>query len=157
EPPLSAEERAHLEAISRQRALAVLGPWIGDAVAASGECSRTQLRARLGVVSRHDRLFELIVHLLVAEGWLAEGAHGLRCIDRARRTAPVTAAVPRLSLLIRFLERCLDGYIATLTGHIEPLALLFPGGSARELETLYAEAASFRYFNRRLGAAIADL
>jgi amino acid adenylation domain-containing protein len=152
-----------LAAAYAARALARLGwrPRRGEIVEAPA------LASALGVAAKHARLFRRILGMLAEEGWLrrVEGerweatgepdwalpllldpeAERRRCLDEH----------PELGAELTLLGRCGEGLAAALAGQVDPLDLLFPGGSLELAGKLYRDSPLSRAWNELAAAAVA--
>jgi NADPH:quinone reductase-like Zn-dependent oxidoreductase/NAD(P)-dependent dehydrogenase (short-subunit alcohol dehydrogenase family)/SAM-dependent methyltransferase len=141
-----------LDAISRDfiiDALNALG-WLPQVGARIDEM---QLRAQLGIVARYDRLFGRFLEILAEDGFLLRdgsawivsrwlvSSEPVRRIDAIRRAHPDAAA--ELGLVERTGPRLAD----VLTGRVDSLSLLFPGGQFHEADQLYRTSPSARVLN----------
>lgn len=68
--------------------------------------------------------------------------------------AETRARWPRAPLFLRYLRRCGENLTASLTGRVNPLYLLFPGGSFETAEYFYEHSPAARYFNGIAGAIL---
>ena len=64
---------------------------------------------------------------------------------------------PELASSLAMLERCGPQLVDVLTGAIDPLVLLFPGGSMDEAEAVYADAPNVQLYNTLVQAALKSL
>ncbi|MCG3153918.1 MAG: hypothetical protein DKINENOH_00508 [bacterium] len=120
-----------------------------------------EVMAHLRVQARHRRLFERMLLMLQEDGLLmADGS------TWEVRTAPaprdprsemeaVQAAFPACATELAITQRCGEGLAAALRGEVDPLQLLFPGGSLEDTEKLYQEAPNSKAFNLLLREAVA--
>ncbi|MGH7621923.1 MAG: methyltransferase, partial [Gemmatimonadaceae bacterium] len=141
-----------------ERAFAQLGwhPEPGDLVDADA------LRAELGVLPRHGRLFARLLDiagesgLLIRDGGQLRVARTPRPLDdaelRERRDTLSRAwgGAPELEMTARAGE----SLAAALRGDADPHELLFPGGSTENAERLYRDAAPARVMNGLLTTAV---
>ncbi|MEK7866016.1 MAG: SDR family NAD(P)-dependent oxidoreductase [Planctomycetota bacterium] len=116
-------------------------PQVGQRIRLEALC------ADLGIAERHRRLVRRQLQALAAEGVLREADGGSWDVLRAPRPVDLAAAIqalredfPRQSAHFAVLEQAGAGLAAVLTGDIEPVELMFPGGSTLLLERFYAEA-----------------
>ncbi len=105
------------------------------------------LCVELGVAERHRRLVGRQLRILAGAGVLREAGDSGWGGLRPPRPADVPAALqalrddfPRQSAFVAVLEQAGAGLAAVLAGDIDPVELMFPGGSTRMLERFYAEA-----------------
>lgn len=129
---------------------------------AGEEISADRLVDSLEVSAAHRRLFERLLDILAESNWLERVGDKWRVrralpdIDAdAKRaeleaTRPATAAA-ELELTARVASR-LD---EALRGKVEPMQLLFPGGSLDTAERLYRDAPTAKFFNGLMTEVIA--
>jgi acyl transferase domain-containing protein/acyl carrier protein/protein-L-isoaspartate O-methyltransferase len=119
------------------------------------------LAERLGVVPAHRRLFGRLLEMLAEEGTLLPGADGWTARQRLEPAAPqrlqarLAAQYPAGAAELDVLSRCGARLADVLRGACDPLQLLFPGGSAADLERLYRDSPGSRVFNTLVGEAVA--
>jgi acyl transferase domain-containing protein/NADPH:quinone reductase-like Zn-dependent oxidoreductase/SAM-dependent methyltransferase/acyl carrier protein len=119
--------------------------------------------ASLRVPQRHLRLFGRMLEMLHEDGIL-EQADGEW---QVRRLAPPHEPEIALSVLLehypdcaaelRLTTRCGHHLAAVIKGDCEPLDLLFPNGSAEDIERLYQHSPFSRFYNKLIGDAIRGL
>ena len=103
--------------------------------------------ARLGIATRHARLFKRIIETLVVDGILRRHGDDLQVACSLPATDPLQnnqALFDRFGAVdgeLRTLQRCGPELARVLTGEQDPLQLLFPGGSLAEARKLYVEFA----------------
>ncbi len=120
-----------------------------------------ELMAHLRVQARHRRLFERMLLMLQEEGLLmADGSTWeVRTVpaphDPRSEMKALQAAFPACATELAITQRCGEGLAAALRGEIDPLHLLFPGGSLEDTEKLYQEAPNSKAFNLLLREAVA--
>ena len=105
-----------------------------------------ELAARLGVAQSHQRLFSRLLSILAEDGILTRDGEGWMV---QREPAPADVEQTLESLRARFpdaaaelglLSRTAPALPACLTGHADPLALLFPGGRFDAADELYRKS-----------------
>jgi acyl transferase domain-containing protein/SAM-dependent methyltransferase len=111
------------------------------------------LAARLGVGERHHRMLARMLEMLVEDGYLSEVGDGW-IVERvlvADASSPHALRLerdyPTCLAELKLTKRCGSQLAAVLTGETDPLHLLFPDGSARDLEQLYRDAPFTRAYN----------
>ncbi len=121
-----------------------------------------QLAERLGVVSRHRRLFGRLLAILAEAGWLTRDRQGWLVArpfverqpeqERARlaRECPESAA-PEIELVGRVAAELAEA----LRGERDPLQLLFPGGSLATAEKIYRHSPTAKFFNGLMAEVVA--
>ncbi|GCB43496.1 malonyl CoA-acyl carrier protein transacylase [Streptomyces sp. NL15-2K] len=113
---------------------------------ATGEGSREELAARLGVVPEHAELFQAQLDILVEAGWLTVTDGGR--VRPAGRTVqaeaePVwvldelTERHPALAPVVTLLRDCLTALPDVLTGRRPAMEILFPDGSTERVAAVY--------------------
>lgn len=149
-----------LEAWSRRRLLAALRRL--GAFAARTSCSVAELRAQLGVVPSHTKLFDALLEVLRQEGHLAIGPDGLVTSDRLESAAAeeleaeeaaLAKEFPELEPHLRLLAACSDAYPEILTGRVAAREVVFPNGSLALVEGVYRNS-SLAWFNRGCAAIV---
>ncbi|MDZ7275824.1 MAG: type I polyketide synthase [candidate division KSB1 bacterium] len=169
----------HIDRIYRENNLAVYDELLPrlDAVCGAYVCTALQqlgfgftpgkrfqteeLMTSLRVQARHRRLFERLLFMLQEDGWLqaVDGAWQVIATpaprDPAAEMNALLAAFPACATELAITQRCAAGLAAALTGAVDPLHLLFPGGSLDDTEQLYQEAPNSRAFNLLLREAVA--
>ena len=121
-----------------------------------------QLAERLGVVSRHHRLFGRLLAILAEAGWLSRDQQGWRVVRpfvdrqpeqesvRLARECPAGAA-PEIELVGRVAGELAEA----LRGERDPLQLLFPGGSFATAEQIYRDSPTAKFFNGLMAEVVA--
>jgi acyl transferase domain-containing protein len=140
-------------------ALAQLG-WtmkLGDIVGGASE-----LRTGFGIVEGHSRLFARLLEFLEERGLLARFEDGWQV---ARPPDPTSSTElwrtlsresPSQHAELLALSRCGPRLGQVLRGNLDPLGLLFPGGSWSVLEPVYDSGAQ-RLYNEILQSALAEI
>jgi acyl transferase domain-containing protein/acyl carrier protein len=113
-----------------------------------------ELQRRLGVASRHGRLFGRLLEIVAGEGLaknsgprlqaaaaVASGPGASELADRARQEFPEGAAE------LRLLSRCGEHLAAVLRGQMDPVQVLFPSASPELVENLYQDSPWSRTLN----------
>jgi amino acid adenylation domain-containing protein len=121
------------------------------------------LRSQLGVAGKYDRLFDRLLNVLAEEGILAAAAGTSREVKRRLENlhpdsvlAGLKERHPRLRPQINLLEKCGRRLGEVLRSELDPLNLLFEGGSHAEVEALYKDSPSSQAFNTLVRDAIAS-
>ncbi|MCC6557952.1 MAG: amino acid adenylation domain-containing protein, partial [Polyangiaceae bacterium] len=157
--PLEAGSLEEIEAAVRRRlAIRPLDEYPGledalDALCASHVCHflegvgvdtregnalpRASLRRQIGAHPRLERLYDAMIDLLVEDG-IARVEGDLVRFCRSGRAVPPPSALradiearwPGFSGLLRFLDHCVKSYPDALGGRVEPISVLYPGGSS---------------------------
>ncbi len=115
---------------------------------------------QLRIAPQHDRLFDRLLDILEEEGYLVSQA-GARSV--ARRLPETGSLEPWPTATgwpdgeYRVLARCGPSLARVLRGEVDPLHLLFPGGSFAEARTLYVESAFAQTYNGVVADAVRRL
>ncbi|WP_044562066.1 SDR family NAD(P)-dependent oxidoreductase [Azospirillum sp. B4] len=124
------------------------------------------LARRIGVAARHGRLFDALLAMLDRHG-LAKTSEGVirlptPGVEPAATLAAAASALdaamvalPWLSRPRALLDAALDRYGALLTGGVDPLDVLFPGGSGALVEGAYRGNPLSDGYNAAAAAAVA--
>ena len=111
------------------------------------------LMQRLGILDRHHRLIERLLAMLGEDGWLEREADGWRVAavpsvsDPKALSDELLASYPTHRAELRLTIRCAEQLAEVLRGEVDPLQLLFPGGSLADTEDLYQNSPSSRFYN----------
>jgi acyl transferase domain-containing protein/SAM-dependent methyltransferase/acyl carrier protein len=137
-----------------------LGLFDEGAVAASA----AELRRRLSIADRYERLFRAWLPLLERAGAIEVQAERVRArpgfpADEAWRDELVRleGELPALAPYTRLVRVCAAGAPEVLRGRARATDLLFPGGSVELVEGIYRGNPTAELFNRRVAAAVAAL
>jgi microcystin synthetase protein McyG len=115
----------------------------------------------LGVAHRHRRLFEQLMASLVRDGVLGHRGEMLEIIGPLSVVDPEAAYQAAKAEFgdvdgeLDILRRCGSGFAEVLAGDLDPLELMFPGGSFAEAAKIYVESPSARTYNTALAEALA--
>ncbi len=86
----------------------------------------------------------------------ADGRQALNgAADLAQERARFLAAHPSLSGCLALLDDCIGRYPEILSGRLDPLTVLFPGGSMERVASVYANNEVQDQFNRHVADAVA--
>src|SRR5205085_5582850 len=97
----------------------------------------------LQIAPRHRRLLGSILQMLEQDGLLAPAAEGWTVTrtplagDAAREAADIAAVYPELRIELGLVSQCGAALAGVLRGDVDPLTILFPGGSFDAVEPLY--------------------
>lgn len=122
-------------------------PRVGEKVEASA------LAAGLRVAPRHRRLFGRLLTILGEAGYLAGGAdawtvlRGFPAVAPEAERARLAVEFPCGGVELEFTGRVAAAFAEALRGEIEPMELLFPGGSLETAERLYRDTPTARFYN----------
>jgi len=139
---------------------AVSGAFVEEAIlrlgwdfAPGARFTRGEAAERWGVLPRYGRLLDRLLEILAERGVLEASGDGWRAL-RAPRASDAEAAwrellerYPASDAQIRLTGECGRQLAGALTGAVDPLSLLFPGGSSELAERLYRESPLARAFN----------
>jgi polyketide synthase PksM len=158
---LEAAERDY-DALDRVARRAVVRWWTdAGLIGLAGNRFRlSDVEERLGPASRHGRLIDAMVDILVREGALGAGTGSLVATsqgidvaaDNADRAA--LAAGPYQAHLL-LLDEAVAAYRAVLTGRRPATDVLFPGGSLDRVMPMYAGNPMVDHYTARAARAIA--
>nr|AAY89053.1 polyketide synthase [Sorangium cellulosum] len=167
QPPLDAGAiercRAAIEALgaSARRALAEMFRWMGVFLAIGERWTEPALRARLGVVSAHERLFHALLRMLCEGGYLERAGDDYVVRALAEPVAPVSgggaalaARHPEAAPSIELVWDRLAEYPAVLTGRKQATEVLFPRGSMDRVERIYQGNAVTDFHNRLVAEVV---
>ncbi len=124
-----------------------------------------ELVAEAGILPDHHRLTRRLLEILVQDGHLAVAGDRWQVIDGGHADPTglledFTERFPRFANEFDLVARCGRGLADVLVGKADPLQILFPGGSATQMEAIYRDAPMARAFNRMLAltaqAAVAE-
>ena len=124
--------------------------------------SLDQLMRRMAVEKRHRRLMERLLNVLGEEGLLRpageewEVCRTPETIEPERDMAALREKFPEGAAELNMLENCGRGFAEALSGGVDPLQLLFPGGSIDAAEALYRDAPAYKAFNLLIQQAVAS-
>ena len=116
-----------------------------------------------GVLPRYAKLLSQLWQMLIEDGWVTPRANGWHEKQRgdarsmAQWLAEAKARYPLAERDLEMLDRCGRALAEVLRGHVSPLEVLFPAGSAEAVQALYAESPFNRLFNDVAGAVAAEL
>jgi len=169
-PELVAEHDGNVYSASLPRLDALCAAYVANAFRAlgvgfaRGEVWSEQELCRLAsVLPAHERLFHRLHEILAEEGVIAAGpSDEWRVVsepaqaDASAMLAKLLEDFPAVAVEAEMTARCGERLAEALTGKIDPMDLLFPGGSLEATERLYAETPSFRIFNTLVAETVAD-
>ena len=116
---------------------------------------------KLKVVRPHHRLLRRLMEMLTEDGWLrAEADAWVVARDGLPQPAVLQAElVDRFSAFAGELElvgRCGVELSGILRGQVDPLQVLFPGGSSAQMERIYRDSPMARTFNELVARAVEE-
>jgi acyl transferase domain-containing protein/acyl carrier protein len=124
-------------------------------------CTSAQLASELGVVSKHHALFDRFLHMLMDDGTLRALPGGWEVVSAPRPArmhgkAELLAKVYPLAYGdLEMTRRCGEALADALRGAVDPLQLLFPGGSLATAEDLYRVSPLARAYTALLAEVVA--
>ncbi|MFP2924302.1 thioesterase domain-containing protein [Pyxidicoccus sp. 3LG] len=145
EASLVREERIHEYSLSpgfveKMNALCAAHAWeyLTSRLAHASErvLSLEELKRRLGVLPRFDKMFGFMLRLLEQDGFVSVQAGQVRFVPPEK--APVGARAlsrelvdthPQFRGTVRFLEHCMSAYGEALSGEVAAIGVLYPDGS----------------------------
>ena len=120
-----------------------------------GEAAGTEQLAKVcGVAPRYQMLFARLLEILSEEGVLSRQNDTWTVLRVPEATQPAATIqdlqrrFPEFEGELEMTARCANSLAATLRGEIDPLNLLFPGGSTETAEKIYAKSPGPRVFNQ---------
>ena len=119
------------------------------------------LASHLGVATKYQRLFGRLLKLLEDDGILKDDGGTWEVtrhpswLDSDELMAGLRRRHPRLKPQIDLLEKCGHRLGSVLCAEVDPLHLLFEGGSHAATEALYKDSPSAQAFNTLVGNAAA--
>lgn len=128
-----------------------------------GATARRDLRSRLGVQPRYERLFERMLSILEEDGLLERNGDVVRVLSPPPGDDPEGFAMALLSAHqdcaaeLTLTNRCGLALSEVLRGDVDPLDLLFPGGSLEDTERLYQISLPARFYNSLVADAVGAL
>ena len=116
----------------------------------------------LGVVESHHRLARAHLWTLERHGLLRptgddawEMVQVPQLTDLTAELDAIATQYPQFAAEVSLLERTGPNLAAVLAGEVDPMDVVFPGGSPEHVERFYIEYADFRAYNHLIGVAVA--
>lgn len=119
-----------------------------------------ELTRQLHIPDRHHKLLGRMLAFLKEEGVLETSRGALRVarpvgsIDCRTIEERLLSQYPQCQVELAMLRRCGQRLSEALSGALDPLELLFPGGSLEEAEVFYRDSVFARSANHQAGLAI---
>src|SRR5690606_31569414 len=116
---------------------------------------------QLGVADRCERLFRRLLVMLAEDGFLASEAGRWRVVARPTAVEPeadysrLLSAHPQAEAELDLTHRCGQSLALALRSQVDPLDLLFPGGSLASTERLYQSSPPARTYNALIASLVA--
>lgn len=117
---------------------------------------------RLGIVADHYRLAKAELGWLEADGLLQRRGDEWQVLrqpanDDTDRLLALTEEFPRFASEAALVQATGPRLAEVLSGRVDPLELLFPGGTNELLERFYTQGGDFPAFNRLIQVAVAKV
>ena len=135
---------------------------LGLALKPGDRFSTEECADQLRILPKYRRLFARLLEMCEEDGILRIGgdrwivANGPEGLDPEAFWQTLSAEFPFAEAQLEMTARCGRQLAGALTGTIDPLELLFPGGSLDLAERLYRELPEALVFNSLTAAAVAD-
>ena len=126
----------------------------GVAVERGQVFSREKLLRRTGILPKFARLFDAMITMLTEDGIARVEGDEVHFLESASALAPevelreILGEHPGFHGLVSFLDHCAATYSESLTGKIEAIGVLYPGGSTRLVED--SQRGTLEYRNERI-------
>lgn len=163
--PVYDELEPMLDELSRDYVLQALVK-LGFGYAVGTTFSSEELRETLGVDPKFSRMLSRMLEILVDDRLLSQDGETWQVAARlpsispgatTARSAELLSQFPSCSAELKVLSRCGESLAEALAGTLDPMDLLFPGGSIQDLEALYTSAPFTRAYNELVRDAIAHI
>ncbi len=125
--------------------------------------SWTQFQRELEIIPQHHQLARANLQALEADGIVrSDGPNGWKVLREPQVSsvevdlALLASDYPRLKPEIELVRTTASSLAGVLSGQVDPMEVLFPGGSLRPLERFYVESVDFPVQNRLFAEAIAQ-
>lgn len=121
----------------------------------------TSLANAFGVVPAHSSLFVRMLEILEEDGVLEPSGAGWTVVQAPGEGRAddlhdaVVSQHPHVEPELALLARCARALPRVVRGEVDPLQILFPGGSIEPVESYYATAPTSRALNTLVGEAVA--
>lgn len=123
----------------------------------AGEFLASDAGASLGVITRHARLWQRLLHMLETSGHVQASGDSWVVTPAGERACEADAPAPSARVEAALLDRCGAALAAVLRGQADPLTLLFPPEGRDSAADVYTATASARTYNRLAAEAIASV
>lgn len=116
-----------------------------------------------GLLNRHRRLLDRMLSMLAEDGFLKQNGREWEVCGIPTVTDPepqwkaLLEKYPLFDGELMLTGRCARQLTEALRGEVDPLQLLFPGGSLSEIEKVYKDSPSARGYNSLIQAAVSEL
>ncbi len=121
------------------------------------------LLARYRILPAHTRLMERMLDILVEDDWLTRNgdictvAQIPQTVDPDALWSTLMEQFPTFDAELNLTGRCASSLVEVLHGEVDPLNLLFPGGSFADTEKLYQYSPASQTYNTMVQEAVASL
>jgi microcystin synthetase protein McyG len=121
-----------------------------------------QLESACGVAPRHRMLFRRLLDILAEEKIFSRHKDDWIVVRAPEATQPGQAILalqhqyPEFEGELEMTARCAKSLAAALRGEVDPLNLLFPGGSTETAEKIYSKSPGPRVFNQLAAEVIRE-
>ncbi len=116
----------------------------------------SDMKEKMGVIPEYDRLFDALIDILGNAGWIrtdgskivtleAVGIAGVATQDEKDR---LSALYPDMAAHLNLLWICINAFKNVLSGKVNHMEVMFPGGSASLVEKIYKGDRMSDYFNK---------
>ena len=125
--------------------------------------SLDEISKQLGVIKQHEELLKRLLEILEEEGAVAQRSETwqvirpLKIMDVVALAESLRSDYPEAKMEVDIVERIGLEFAAAMQGKLDPLELLFSGGSLAETEKLYRDAPSTRGFNQLIGHTVREV
>lgn len=125
--------------------------------------SASRLVEAYGIIDRHTPLLNRMLGMLAEDGYLKQEGREWSVSDIPARIDPdpqwkaLLDKYPLFEGELMLTGRCARELAEALRGDVDPLQLLFPGGSLSEIEKVYKDSPSARGYNSLIEVAVSEL
>ncbi len=121
-----------------------------------------EIMGQLGVLPKYEKLMFRLLEMYQEDGFLDRaGAQWVvkkrpEVFDPQAEMERLSATSTRSSAQLELTSRCGRDFAGAISGSVDPLSLLFPGGSLELAERLYRELPEGQVYNTLAAAAVAE-
>lgn len=115
------------------------------------------------ILPAHSRLIQRMLDTLAEDGWLTRSADTWTVVqipptvDTEALWSSLMEQYPTFDAELNLTGRCARAWVEVVQGKVDPLNLLFPGGSLADTEKLYQYSPASRTYNTLIQEAVASL